>query len=239
MEGRKPTTGPKEKDASAWNMRISTLARCTSSALEALRDTTQVERTKSRATKSRNEVACSGLHQKVVLFSDSIWLKQLGQKQGFTVTKVQPMHSASSALSEDQLLQTVAEIHALADASVILAGSAYVRGKPHRSGFADFAIELGLLRSKRGVPLETFNINFLNLARLDICQDVRQQALRHSAERQLIEVTHRSRRVHNFFEAVHRRPVESGKCVSLDENSTTVHSTKSAANRTEQTHSTN
>ena len=131
----------------------------------------------------------------------------------------------------------MAEIHALADASVILAGSAYVRGKPHRSGFADFAIELGLLRSKRGV--ETFNINFLNLDRLDICQDVRQQALRHSAERQLIEVTHRSRRVHNFFEAVHRRPVESGKCVSLDENSTTVHSTKSAANRTEQTHSTN
>lgn len=238
MEGRKPTTGPKEKDASAWNMRISTLARCTSSALEALRDTTQGERTKSRATKSRNEVACSGLHQKVVLFSDSIWLKQLGQKQGFTVTNVRPMHSASS-LSEDELLQTVAEIHALADASVILAGSNYGRGKPDRSGFADFAIELGLLRSKRGVPLETFNINFLNLARLDICQDVRQQALRHSAERRLTEVTHRSRRVHNFTEAVHGRPVESGKCVSLDTNSKTVHSTKSAANRTEQTHSTN
>jgi len=179
------------------------------------------------------------LHQKVVLFSDSIWLKQLGQKQGFTVTKVQPMHSASSALSEDQLLQTVAEIHALADASVILAGSNYGRGKPDRSGFADFAIELGLLRSKRGVPLETFNINFLNLARLDICQDVGQQALRHSAKHQLTEVMHRSRRVHNFTEVVHGRPVQSGKCVSLDTNSTTVHSTKSAANRTEQTHSTN
>jgi hypothetical protein len=135
---------------SRWKLGVSLLAECVGTGLALLRGNRLAASTCQ--TKPASELA---------FFSDSQAVKEFSKTKGMLVTGVLPLHSEKDRMSTEQRVSTVAELHALADSTIFLTDT-------RRSGFANLALELGMIH--RGTHLESFGMR-IRPDVVEVCRD--------------------------------------------------------------------
>lgn len=215
-------------NVSQWTTSISKLAKCVTTGIKVL------------GLDLSAPVLCSAASTKLVFFSDSAPLKELSANLNMTVTGVKPMHVDRQDLSKNQHLEVVAELHALADASVIVSGSFGYDGRGSsrfgvQSGFARLAVEIGKVRNHENTKSFVMKIVPNDI---DICVDegmgeaidasIASSNLAHDDEgkkealslaqsrTRLSSSPHNTTKPGNYNTTFVFGPVRTGKCVSLD-----------------------